>query len=94
MTHGSLGLRKCPAPLVDDTTDKPSDSSGGVLITIEHTIGILKGCWMCLDTAGGKLLYKPEKGCRIIMACCILHNIDVKRGVPLGHYTVRICALM
>ena len=29
--------------------------------TIERTIGILKGRWMCLDTAGGKLLYKPEK---------------------------------
>uniref|UniRef100_A0AAV2JX84 DDE Tnp4 domain-containing protein n=1 Tax=Knipowitschia caucasica TaxID=637954 RepID=A0AAV2JX84_KNICA len=28
---------------------------------IERTIGILKGRWMCLDTAGGKLLYKPEK---------------------------------
>ncbi|TWW78197.1 putative nuclease HARBI1 [Takifugu flavidus] len=51
--------------------------------TIERTIGILKGRWMCLDTAGGKLLYKPEKVCRIIMACCVLHNITMKRGVPL-----------
>ncbi|CAL9690972.1 unnamed protein product [Knipowitschia caucasica] len=50
---------------------------------IERTIGILKGRWMCLDTAGGKLLYKPEKVCRIIMACCVLHNIAMKRGVPL-----------
>ncbi|KAK0132138.1 putative nuclease HARBI1 [Merluccius polli] len=46
---------------------------------IERTIGILKGRWMCLDTAGGKLLYKPEKVCRIIMACCVLHNIAMKR---------------
>ncbi len=31
--------------------------------TIQHTIGILKVRWMCLDPAGGKLLYKPEKVC-------------------------------
>ncbi|XP_029702488.1 putative nuclease HARBI1 [Takifugu rubripes] len=29
--------------------------------TIERTIGMLKGRRMCLDTAGGNLLYKPEK---------------------------------
>ncbi|KAF1381275.1 hypothetical protein PFLUV_G00152140 [Perca fluviatilis] len=59
--------------------------------TIERTIGILKGRWMCLDTAGGKLLYKPEKVCRIIMACCVSHNIAMKRGVPLQppHQDVR-----
>ncbi|TWW56343.1 putative nuclease HARBI1, partial [Takifugu flavidus] len=51
--------------------------------TIERTIGILKGRWMCLDTAGGKLPYKPERVCRIIMACCVLHNIAMKRCVPL-----------
>uniref|UniRef100_A0A3B4XDK2 Putative nuclease HARBI1 n=1 Tax=Seriola lalandi dorsalis TaxID=1841481 RepID=A0A3B4XDK2_SERLL len=51
--------------------------------TVKHTIGILKGRWMCLDTAGCKLLYKPEKVCRIIRACCILHNIAMKCGVPL-----------
>lgn len=28
---------------------------------VECTIGILKGRWLCLDIAGGKLLYKPEK---------------------------------
>uniref|UniRef100_A0AAV2JKC6 DDE Tnp4 domain-containing protein n=1 Tax=Knipowitschia caucasica TaxID=637954 RepID=A0AAV2JKC6_KNICA len=96
--------RICPGPLADDTTDKPSDSSGSVYndkhvrtrSIIERTIGILKGRWMCLDTAGGKLLYKPEKVCRIIMAYCVLHNIAMKRGVPLplSHYTVRMCALM
>ncbi|XP_054635986.1 putative nuclease HARBI1 isoform X1 [Dunckerocampus dactyliophorus] len=52
---------------------------------VERTIGILKGRWMCLDTAGGRLLYKPEKVCRIIMACCVLHNITMKRGVSIAH---------
>ncbi|XP_013882495.1 putative nuclease HARBI1 [Austrofundulus limnaeus] len=49
---------------------------------VERTIGVLKARWMCLDTAGGKLLYTSEKACQIILACCILHNIAVKEGVP------------
>ena len=28
---------------------------------VVHTIGLLKARWMCLDIAGGKLLYSPEK---------------------------------
>ncbi len=50
---------------------------------IERTIGVLKARWMCLDTAGGKLLYTPEKVCQIILACCVLHNIAVKEGIVL-----------
>ncbi len=38
--------------------------------------------WMCLNTAGGILLYTLEKICQIIFACCILHNIAVTEGVP------------
>lgn len=37
---------------------------------IEHTFGLLKGHWTCLDTAAAKLLYPPENVCRIILACC------------------------
>ncbi len=37
---------------------------------------------MCLDTAGGKLLFTPEKARQIILASCVLHNIAVKEGVP------------
>ena len=50
---------------------------------IERTFGQLKGRWMCLDTAGGKLLYAPEKVCKIIMACCVLHNIAITHGIPV-----------
>lgn len=32
---------------------------------IERTSGLLKSCWMCLDAAGAKLLYTPEKVCRM-----------------------------
>ncbi len=50
---------------------------------IERTIRVLKARWVCLDTAGGKLLYTPEKVCQIILACCVLHNIAVKEGIVL-----------
>ena len=81
---------------------------------VERTIGRLKGRWLCLDTAGGKLLYKPQKVyphwsitlqnsatvgyvlcsllisyflrkqvCKMIMACCVLHNIANRYGEPL-----------
>ena len=30
---------------------------------VERSSGLLKGRWICLGAAGGKLLYKPEKVC-------------------------------
>ncbi|TWW64130.1 hypothetical protein D4764_03G0011380 [Takifugu flavidus] len=58
MVHLKRGSRICPGSLVVDTTDQPSDSTGVLFnqmharsrSTIERTIGILKGRWMCLDT--------------------------------------------
>ena len=35
--------------------------------TIKRIIGILKGRWMRLDTAGGKLLYKPDKARQLMI---------------------------
>lgn len=49
---------------------------------IERTNGILKGRWRCLDTSGGTLLYRPEKVCKIILACSVLHNIAMEHGLP------------
>ncbi|KAJ8369796.1 hypothetical protein SKAU_G00098240 [Synaphobranchus kaupii] len=49
---------------------------------VEHTIG-LKGRWRCLDASGGKLLYKPEKVTRIILACGVLHNITLRHGIGM-----------
>ncbi|KAJ1092627.1 hypothetical protein NDU88_005737 [Pleurodeles waltl] len=31
---------------------------------------------------GGSLYYSPKKVCQIIMACCMLHNLDLRRQVP------------
>ncbi|KAK0140608.1 putative nuclease HARBI1 [Merluccius polli] len=42
-----------------------------------------KSRWRCLDRSGGMLLYHPEKVCRIVQACGVLHNIAHRHGVPL-----------
>ena len=51
--------------------------------TVERAIGLLKGRWLCLSSMGGTLQYRPEKVCRIIIACCVLHNLAIRQGVPL-----------
>ncbi|KAK0148560.1 putative nuclease HARBI1 [Merluccius polli] len=50
---------------------------------VERAIGQLKSRWRCLDWSGGMLLYHPEKVCRIVQACGVLHNIAHRHGVPL-----------
>ncbi|XP_034035060.1 putative nuclease HARBI1 [Thalassophryne amazonica] len=53
-------------------------------VVVERCAGLLKGRWMCLRHAGGTLLYTPEKVCRIILACSVLHNIALENHVPYG----------
>ncbi|KAJ1144593.1 hypothetical protein NDU88_010891 [Pleurodeles waltl] len=31
---------------------------------------------------GGSLLYSPRKVCQIVIACCMLHNLALRRQVP------------
>ncbi|KAJ1107347.1 hypothetical protein NDU88_004738 [Pleurodeles waltl] len=50
---------------------------------VKRIFGILKLRFRCLDITGGSLLYSPEMVCRIILTCAILHNICVKRNIPL-----------
>uniref|UniRef100_A0A672JXS8 Putative nuclease HARBI1 n=1 Tax=Sinocyclocheilus grahami TaxID=75366 RepID=A0A672JXS8_SINGR len=52
---------------------------------VQRTIGLLKSHWMCLDAAGGMLLYRPDKICQIVLACCVLHNIAMAHRVYLCH---------
>ncbi|KAJ1126941.1 hypothetical protein NDU88_005347 [Pleurodeles waltl] len=49
---------------------------------IEHTFGLLKARFRCLHLTGGSLCYSPKKDCQIIMACCTLHNLALRRHVP------------
>ncbi|XP_034035036.1 putative nuclease HARBI1 [Thalassophryne amazonica] len=53
-------------------------------VVVERCAGLLKGRWMCLEHAGGTLLYKPETVCLIILACSVLHNIALDNHVPYG----------
>lgn len=43
---------------------------------IERTIGILKIRFACL---ANKMRFKPGKCCRVFLACCVLHNMAMKR---------------
>ncbi|XP_026090023.1 putative nuclease HARBI1 [Carassius auratus] len=51
---------------------------------VERAIGQLKCRWRCLDRTGGMLLYRPDKVCRIVLACGVLHNVAHRHGIPLG----------
>ncbi|KAJ1117543.1 hypothetical protein NDU88_005742 [Pleurodeles waltl] len=31
---------------------------------------------------GGSLYYSPKKACQTIVACCMLHNLALRRQVP------------
>ncbi|KAJ8006452.1 hypothetical protein DPEC_G00107410 [Dallia pectoralis] len=35
------------------------------------------------------LLYRPDKVCRIILACGVLHNVAHRHGIPLGENSMR-----
>ncbi|XP_072273262.1 putative nuclease HARBI1 [Pyxicephalus adspersus] len=47
---------------------------------VEQTIGLLKARFLCLERPCGELLYAPRKTARVIMACCILHNLCLHHG--------------
>ncbi|KAJ1121649.1 hypothetical protein NDU88_000169 [Pleurodeles waltl] len=49
---------------------------------IERTFGLLKARFRCLHMTGGSLFYSPKKVCQIIVACCMLHNLALRRQMP------------
>lgn len=53
---------------------------GKARVVIENTFGRLKNRW-CVNK-DRTLHYSPEKCAKIIIACCVLHNIALKFGVP------------
>ena len=54
----------------------------------------LKARWVCLDTAGGKLLYSPKKACQIIL---IIHDSTLpgtgnrKRSLTWYYFGCGVC---
>ncbi|XP_041068236.1 putative nuclease HARBI1 [Carcharodon carcharias] len=60
-----------------------NESHGTTRRVIKHTIGLLKQRFRCLDRSGGPLQYSPQRVSRIVVVCCILHNLAVQRGLHL-----------
>ncbi|XP_072263909.1 putative nuclease HARBI1 [Pyxicephalus adspersus] len=46
---------------------------------LERAVEVLKSRFRCLDNPNGVLLYNPEKVCKIILVCCIIHNIAIMK---------------
>ena len=73
-------------PIAEPTTSaekKYNVSHRKTRCCIERAFGILKSRWRILDHTGGHMCYLPEKACKIIYVCCILHNICRRNGTPI-----------
>ncbi|XP_068103245.1 putative nuclease HARBI1 [Hyperolius riggenbachi] len=53
-------------------------------VVVERTFGVLKGRFRAISLSGGHLRYSPGKVCKIVMACCVLHNMARKAGLELN----------
>ncbi|KAJ1150588.1 hypothetical protein NDU88_003378 [Pleurodeles waltl] len=62
--------------------ERYNEAHGRTRRVIERTFGLLKARFRCLHMTGGSLFYSPKKVCQIIVACCILHNLALRRQVP------------
>ncbi|XP_067842796.1 putative nuclease HARBI1 [Heptranchias perlo] len=50
---------------------------------VEHTIGLLKQCFHCLDHSGGAFQCSAEWVGRFVVVCCMLHKLTTMRYQPL-----------
>ncbi|KAJ1108224.1 hypothetical protein NDU88_005606 [Pleurodeles waltl] len=62
--------------------ERYNEAHGRTRRIIEGTFGLLKARFRCLHMTGGSLFYSPKKVCQIIVACCMLHNLALRRQVP------------
>ncbi|XP_029438231.1 putative nuclease HARBI1 [Rhinatrema bivittatum] len=51
---------------------------------IQRTFKSIRARFRCLDGSKGTLQYSPEKCSHIIIACCVLHNIALERGLDMS----------
>ncbi|CAL4082538.1 unnamed protein product [Meganyctiphanes norvegica] len=52
-------------------------------VWVEQCFGILKNRFRCLHMSGGELPYIPIKCARIIICCLFLHNLCIRRNIPI-----------
>ncbi|KAJ1184567.1 hypothetical protein NDU88_001371 [Pleurodeles waltl] len=62
--------------------ERYNEAHGRTRRVIERLFGLLKARFWCLHMTGGSLYYSPKKLCQIIVACCMLHNLALRRQVP------------
>ncbi|KAJ1175019.1 hypothetical protein NDU88_000310 [Pleurodeles waltl] len=62
--------------------ERYNEAHGRTRRVIGRTFGLLKARFRCLHMTGGSLYYSPKKVCQIILACCMLHNLALRRQVP------------
>ncbi|KAJ1203439.1 hypothetical protein NDU88_007225 [Pleurodeles waltl] len=62
--------------------ERYNEAHGRTRRVIERTFGRLKARFQCLHMTGGSLYYSPKKVCQVIVACCMLHNLTLRRQVP------------
>ncbi|KAJ1218500.1 hypothetical protein NDU88_006078 [Pleurodeles waltl] len=62
--------------------ERYNEAHGRTRRIIEWTFGLLKARFRCLHLTGGFLYYSPKKVCQIIVACCMLHNLALRRQMP------------
>ncbi|KAI2647020.1 hypothetical protein H4Q32_029422 [Labeo rohita] len=75
-------------PLSNPQTDRErryNDAHSRTRSVVERAIGQLKCRWRCLDRTRGILLYRPNKMCRIVLACGVLHNATHMHSVRWWH---------
>ncbi|XP_021441551.2 LOW QUALITY PROTEIN: putative nuclease HARBI1 [Oncorhynchus mykiss] len=48
---------------------------------VDRTFRAIQTRFRCLDGSKGYLQYSPEKCSRIILACCVLHNMSLQSGL-------------
>ncbi|KAJ1134894.1 hypothetical protein NDU88_001340 [Pleurodeles waltl] len=61
--------------------ERYNEAHGRTRRVIERTFGLVKARFRCHHMTGGSLYYSPKKVCQIIVACCMLHNLALRRQV-------------
>ena len=60
-----------------------NEAHGRTRRVVKRIFGLLKARFRCLDKSCGALLYSPVKMCSITVTCCMLHNVAVRKNIPL-----------